>query len=313
VTGGDVTIVVPTYNRGAILVDSLRRFLALELAPREIVVVDQTAQHPPEVEAQLAAWAAAGAIRRIAQETPSIPKAMNRGLVEARTPLVLFLDDDVVPVPRIVAEHAAVYDDAAVWAVVGQCLEPRQRPEQVTARGRGPLADLDFRFNHDAPRRVANVIAMNLSVRRERALAIGGFDENYVMVAYRFESDFALRMGAAGGAIAFEPRARVDHLRLATGGTRTYGDHRTSSSPAHSVGDYYFGLRHVRPFWAYVLHRLRTNVLTRFHATRPWTIPRKLVGEWRGLRLARRLHAAGPATLRGNLQPAAALPSETTR
>lgn len=311
-TGDDVTIVVPTYRRSAILIDALRRLFALEVQPREIVIVDQTQAHPAEVEAQLASWAAAGTIRRVALATPSIPKALNRGLVEARTPLVLFLDDDVVPVPRIVAEHAAAYESEDVWAVVGQCLEPGQHPEHVRPRGSGPLADLEFRFTHDTRRRIANVMAGDLSVRRERAIAIGGFDENYVMVAYRFESDFALRLVAAGGEIVFEPRARVDHLRIPTGGTRTYGDYRTSPSPAHSVGDYYFGLRHARPFWRYALHRLRTNVITRYHAKHPWTIPQKLVGELRGYLLARRLHARGAATL-GNVQAPRALPADTTR
>ncbi|HET7434380.1 MAG TPA: glycosyltransferase [Thermoanaerobaculia bacterium] len=288
---GDVTIAIPTYNRGAILVETLQRFLSLEVAPREIIVIDQTPEHPAPITAQLQRWDTAGAIRWLRLDAPSIPRAMNRGFVESRTPIVLFLDDDVVPVPRIVAEHAAVYDDPNVWAVVGQCLEPNQQPAHITSDG------LAFSFNHDAPRNVTNVIAMNLSVRRERALELGGFDENFVMVAYRFESEFALRLTKAGGTIRFDPRARVDHLRLATGGTRTYGDHKTSSSPAHSVGDYYYALRHIHPFWPYALHRLRTNVLTRFHATHPWTIPGKLLGEWRGWRMAKELAGRGPKLL----------------
>lgn len=292
----DVTIAIPTYNRGAILIDMLRRVLQLSPPPREIIVLDQTVEHPREVADQLDAWHDTGAIRRLRLEVPSIPKAMNRGLLEAKTPIVLFLDDDVVPVPEIVQAHARVYDDERVWAVVGQCLEPGQQPEQVTSPA-ALFPDFQMRFNHDAPRDIENVIAMNLSMRRERARSIGGFDENYVMVAYRFETDFARRIVAAGGVIRFEPRARVRHLRIPTGGTRTYGQHQTSSLPGHSVGDYYFALRHAPSFVAYVLYRLRTNVVTRFHATHPWTIPAKLLGEVRGMRLARRLAKEGPKLL----------------
>jgi GT2 family glycosyltransferase len=285
-----VTIAVPTYNRAAVAVDAVRRLLALDPKPEAILIVDQTPAETPE----LAQWHREGAIRWIRPSRPSIPHAMNQALLAATTPLVLFLDDDVVPVPDIVAAHTAGYGDERVWATVGQCLEPGQSPGHYE----GPfdaagLADLEFRFNHDEERAVANVIAMNLSVRRERALAAGGFDENFIGVAYRFETDLATRLVRSGGTILFQPRARVHHLRIPSGGTRTWGEHRTSSSPMHSVGDYYFALHHARSFWRYAARRLVRNVGTRFHLTHPWTIPGKLIGEMRGLLLARRLARGG--------------------
>lgn len=299
VTPSDVTIVIPTYSRGAILVRTLETILALDPQPAAILVVDQTPAYPADVEGKLRAWHEAGRIRWLRTSPPSIPHAMNEGLREAKTPAVLFLDDDVAPIASIVAEHAAAYADPGVCAVVGQCLQPGEEPQHFARPARNHLGipDLELHFNHDAPLSVRNVIAMNLSVRREEALAVGGFDENFVFVAYRFESDFALRLTANGCRIRFEPRASVRHLRIASGGTRAYGDHRTSAHPAHSAGDYYFALRHARSFWLYALDRLRRNVLTRFHATHPWTIPAKLAGELRGLLLARRL------ALRRNVSP----------
>src|SRR5207244_12524353 len=103
--------------------------------------------------------------------------------------------------------------------VVGQILQPGQRPARVDQ----PADDLEFRFHADEGRFVTNVMAGNLSVKRERFLELGGFDENFVGVAYRFDSDFALRGAAAGATLAFEPRASIDHLKLATGGLRSYG------------------------------------------------------------------------------------------
>jgi GT2 family glycosyltransferase len=278
----EVTIVVPTYNRAAIVVETVKTLLALDPPAKEIIVVDQTA----EETAQLRAWNEEGRIRWVRTSPPSIPRAMNRGLELAKTEIVLFLDDDVAPVPSIVKAHAEVYQDETVAAVVGQCLQPGEEPEHFAQPARAHLGipDLELHFNHDAPLEVRNVIAMNLSVRREKALEIGGFDENFVFVAYRFESDFALRLK---GRIRFEPKASVRHLRLATGGTRAYGDHRTSAHPAHSVGDYYFAMRHAPAFRRYVLDRLRRNVITRYHAKHPWTIPAKLIGELRGLMMAR--------------------------
>ncbi|HKR64971.1 MAG TPA: hypothetical protein VJZ00_14655, partial [Thermoanaerobaculia bacterium] len=152
-----------------------------------------------------------------------------------------------------------------------------------------PLRDLEFRFNHDVACDVQNVMAGNLAVDRTRALSIGGFDENFIAVAYRFETDFALRIVAAGGRIRYEPAASIHHLKAPGGGVRVWGDHRTSASPAHSAGDYYFARKHIAAFWPYVARRLAKNVATRYHLAHPWTVPGKLVGELRGLMLGVRL------------------------
>src|SRR5437868_3122650 len=78
-------------------------------------------------------------------------------------------------------------------------------------------ACLDFPFNSAIPAQVANVMAGNLSVRREMALAVGGFDENFVGVAYRFETEFCRRLLRAGGRVLFQPAASIHHLRTPTG------------------------------------------------------------------------------------------------
>ncbi len=280
-----VTIAIPTYNRGAILCETIDHLLRLEARADEIVIVDQTRKHPPEAEARLQELAASGAIRLVRLDEPSIPRAMNRALTEARSARVLFLDDDIIPSPRLVAAHAEAYRDPGIWAVAGQVLQPGEEPEhfhELVLR-RGAVRDLEFRFTHDEACDVQNVMAGNLSVDRDRALSIGGFDENFTAVAYRFESDFALRLVAAGGRIRYEPAASIRHLKAAGGGVRAWGDHRTSISPAHSAGDYYFARKHVKAFWPYVGKRLVHNVITRYHVRHPWTVPGKLIGEIRGL------------------------------
>lgn len=290
-----LTIAIPTYNRGAVLVKTIEYLLRLEPRASEILIVDQTREHPPDAADQLREYESAGAIRIIRLPEPSIPRAMNVALIEAASAHVLFLDDDIVPSPSIVAAHLDAFRDRGVWAVVGQVLQPGEEPEHFDEDQlhHGILRDLEFPFRHDEPCDVQNVMAGNLSVDRARALAIGGFDENFIAVAYRFETDFARRIIAAGGRIRYEPAASIRHLKIASGGVRAYGNHLTSPSPAHSAGDYYFARHHAPNFWRYVGHRLKRNVATRYHATHPWTIPGKLVGEMRGLALALRLAKQG--------------------
>ncbi len=301
-----ITVAIPTYGREAVLVETLRLVLALEPGPTELLVVDQTPRHEEATEAALAAWAESGAIRRLRLSPPSITRAMNTGLVEAHSPVVLFLDDDVIPAPGLIAAHAAAYANPSVWAVVGQVLQPGETPDDIPppAERNGLWRGLGFPFNSTERSVVHNVMAGNLSVQRDQAMEVGGFDENFVRVAYRFETDFARRIWQAGGRVRFEPAASIRHLRATAGGTRTYIDHRRSHRPDHSVGDYYYALRHGGRWecCAYCARRMILAVATRYHLRRPWWIVPKLLGELRGLLMARRLAAAGPRLLEGNTE-----------
>lgn len=285
-----ITIAIPTYNRGAILVETIERLLALEPKADEIVIVDQTAAHPPEIAAKLEAWSRGGQIRWERREKPSVPAAMNHALRIASQPIVLFLDDDLIPETSLAGEHLRAHAEG-IWAVAGQVLQPGEEPRhfEESRLHRGDLRDLEFPFSHDTTTEVENVMAGNLSVVRERALAIGGFDERFLYAAYRFESDFARRVVAAGGRIRFEPRAQIRHLKLPTGGVRSHGDPRRTAAPTHSAGDYLFAMQHVRAFWRYAGRRFRQNVFTRYTLAHPVAIPMKAVAEIRGLILARRL------------------------
>ena len=287
-----ITIAIPTYGRGAIVAETIARLLTLPSRADAILIVDQTEDHAPEVAARLRSWHAAGDITWIRLPRPTIPGAMNRALREATTPLVLFLDDDIVPASDLVREHVRAHETHAVAAVVGQILQPGETPQDVSCQSH---RDLEFPFHSTRGRLVGNVMAGNLSVARAKAIAIGGFDENFVATAYRFETDFAWRLLAAGEAIWYEPAASIHHLKASTGGLRTWGQHLRSASPAHSVGDYYLALLHFsrRGVLRHVVRRLRRTLVTRFDLTHPWWIPIKVVREARALMQALALRRAG--------------------
>jgi GT2 family glycosyltransferase len=298
-----VTVAIPSYGREGVLIDTINQVLTQEPPPVEILVLDQTPRHESETEERLSELSRQSRIRWIRLQGPSQPKALNRALVEASQPVVIFLDDDVRMGPGFVRAHAEHYRDDRIWAVAGQVLQPGQAELRRTPR-RAPstrrFADMDFPFNSDEPVPIQNAMSGNLSVLRDRAIEIGGFDENFVPpVSYRFDAEFCKRLSRRGGKILFEPKARIYHLRCKAGGTRTVGSHLTSASPIHGVGDYYFALKQgiaLETVW-YMVRRPFREVSTRFHLKHPWWIPVKFVGELRALFRAVVLCVKGPRYL----------------
>ncbi len=139
------------------------------------------------------------------------------------------------------------------------------------------------------------MIGCNFSVRRTSALACGGFDENFVQVAYRYEADFCRRI-RPHGSVLFAPAASVRHLRAPRGGTRSYGSHLRTVRPSHAVGEYYYLLcarSHPRR-WREFLRRPWRAIATRHHLTHPWWILPTLIAELLGMSWALALKARGP-------------------
>lgn len=281
----DLSICIPTYRRGAIVVETIDRLLSLRESAAAILVVDQTSDDPPEIQGRLRALHDQRKIEWIRLPEPSIPHAMNCGLLAARTPLVLFLDDDIIPSDALAEAHARAHRARDVAAVVGQILQPGEEPRPADVHSE---RDLEFAFYSSIGRFVQNVMAGNLSVDRTKAIAAGGFDENFAGTAYRFETDFAWRLHASGESIWYEPSAWIHHLKAGTGGLRTWGEHLRSTAPTHSTGDYYLALQHFdrSRVARHVLRRLRKTLITRFDLTHPWWIPLKVVREVRAFRQA---------------------------
>ena len=302
-----LSIVIPSYGREQVLVDTIA---ALELQRQalgdrsELLLIDQSPVHQPSVQHALRRLQEGGRLRWLRLRHPHLTRAMNTGLLLARGEIVLFLDDDIEPAPDLLAAHLRAHRRfEQAWAVVGQILQPGQRPQPLRPGPRRTALwqDLDFPFHSTLGAWIENAMAGNLSLKRQRALALGGFDERFPPpVAFRFETEFAKRLIAAGGAIRFAPEASLHHLRAPAGGTRSGGSHLTSASGQHGVGDCYYALRcghGLQRSW-YLLRRPLREVRTRFHLRHPWWIPVKLLGELRAFQQALRLSRRAPLLLR---------------
>ena len=287
-----ISIVVPTYQRDDGLIATIEHLIALSPSPAEILVVDQTEKHTKYVEDVLRDWEDCGAIRLIRLSQPSIPRAMNVGLCEAGQELVLFVDDDIVPEANLVDRHLSALERTGAALITGRVVQPWHEGKVASDLHADPFASVE-------PGWTSEFMGCNFAVRREIAVMLGGFDEQFVRVAYNFEAEFAHRLLEAGYKIFYEPQACVHHLKVAAGGTRAFGDHLRTARPNHTVGAYYFILRTWSGWRSLIsfLGRPLRSVTSRHHFRRPWWIPVSLAAELSGMAWALVLAAQGPRYL----------------
>jgi len=220
----DLSVIIVTYNRGPTLLRTLESVLAQSPAAREVIVVDQTPQPAPPVKAQLDQWQSAGAIRYLFQAEPNAQRARNRAIAEARHPVLLFLDDDVLLEPGMMAAHLANYADPGLAAVCGYYTEPGEvpldtLPPECQRRWTGWI-----HTPHCYTKRVECHLfpSCNGSIRRDVIRRLGGFDENFTHTLLD-DTDLACRFKAAGHRAVHDPQARLVHLKEPSGGKRPGG------------------------------------------------------------------------------------------
>ncbi len=266
-----VSIVIPTYMREGVLVDTLRYVRALLGERDEVVVVDQTPEHEPGTTAALETLARDGRVRWVRKERPGISEAMNVGALLARGDLVLFLDDDVVPGTGLLEEHrAALSEEGGALSTCGQILQPWDDAPAGSVRDR----EMGFDFSYSGPAEIVPVMAGNFGVRRETFLAVGGMDEVFEGGAHRCDAEVGYRLLArTGRRTRFVPGASLRHL-LAGGGTRAHGHKDSWAAIGSAVGDYYFGFRCLGLGGAvrHAARRVARAPFNRNTARRPWLV-----------------------------------------
>lgn len=196
-TADDVTVVVPAFGRASDLARCLR---ALE-GPRVLVVDDAT---PHDAVQQVTAAHGATYLHLKVNAGPAA--ARNAGLRRVTTPLVAFVDSDVVvshgwlgPLLAALTEDVAAVAPRVVGAG-GRSLLARYES------GAGPL-DLGARAGPVAPgARVGHVPAAALLCRVSDLDA--GFDEG---MRVGEDVDLVWRLVASGRQVRYEPRVIVTH------------------------------------------------------------------------------------------------------
>jgi hypothetical protein len=180
----------------------------------------------PDVEVLVVADARAGDVpaATLRAADPGAAGARNAGWRAATAPVVLFLDDDVLPAPDMAARHLAAHDrepDERV-AVLGHV-------RWADALRKTPLMEwLDDGVQFDYGRIEGtdagwwHFYTANVSVKRALLQRGGGFDAQRFPFGHE-DLDLGYRLSQHGLRLRYEPGARAEHLsvpRLAEWRTR---------------------------------------------------------------------------------------------
>ncbi|WP_263971729.1 hormogonium polysaccharide biosynthesis glycosyltransferase HpsO [Leptolyngbya ohadii] len=224
-----ISVIIPTYEREAILCESIASVLEQDYPHFEILVVDQTRQHHLDTEAYLQEMDAIGKIRWLRVCWASLPGARNYGVRQSNGEIILFLDDDVQLPPGFLAAHARNYDRPEVGAVAGRIFDrmkladaqPGLTIEDLPPEAMDPgIAWYHLDLVHTIkPQQVLTARGCNMSFRKTLFTQHGiWFDERFRGSAVREESDFCLHIRRTGLIIWYDPDAHLVHLGEENGG-----------------------------------------------------------------------------------------------
>ncbi|MBO0702261.1 MAG: glycosyltransferase [Candidatus Dormibacteraeota bacterium] len=206
-----ISVVIPTHQRPESLLrvlDALSHQEDVDLRRVELVVICDGI-NDPGFDAVQRGWYPMR-LQLAQQEQQGPAAARNHGIALSTGQLVVFLDDDVVPGPRLLGVHARAHEDDETLVAIGPLLPPpghgtpwvqwegRTVAEQYAAMARG-----DWEVS---PRQF---YTGNASVRRIHLVKAFGFDVTFPRGE---DVELAFRLRDRGLHFAFLPDATAEHL-----------------------------------------------------------------------------------------------------
>ncbi|MFL5884584.1 MAG: glycosyltransferase family 2 protein [Thermoleophilaceae bacterium] len=196
-----LSVCVATYNRAEPLANLLGVFAGQSYPPDrfEVVVVvdgstDGTAERARSLELPYE-------LRVFEQENKGLAASRNRGAHEASAPVLVFIDDDMAPVPDFLAEHAAAHGRAeGPVAALGACPPANSGDDVASLALRHWWEDYYRRRSEPDHQWVYTDFGDgNMSLPRSILEQSGGWDEEFAKSTVRRQDwELAIRLIDAG-------------------------------------------------------------------------------------------------------------------
>ncbi|MEO6911247.1 MAG: glycosyltransferase family 2 protein [Edaphobacter sp.] len=206
-----ITVIIPTYNRSGLLKETLDALCAQSKAQdiHEVIVVnDGSTDSTDEV---VNGFFSRLPIRYFYQERSGVSQARNRGLRETSAPVVLLLDDDIIPSQQLIAEHSIFHEsnpdlEAVLLGYVTWYTKIHATPFMCWYGEYGALFGYSkLKDKQEAPARF--LYTCNVSFKTDFLLAHGGFNETLTVLedhelGYRLTKD-GMRMTFLKAALGY--------------------------------------------------------------------------------------------------------------
>jgi glycosyltransferase involved in cell wall biosynthesis len=215
-----ISVIIPTLDRGEYLIQTIEDMLLQDPEPLEIIVIDQTIQHPKNISDKLEWLSNSHKIvyEKIHCKGASI--ARNCGILKAKGEILLFIDDDIRAPKNLCFSHFRNYCEPYCFEAVAGCtpLPDQKLTEEFPPQFYWPYVGWMFQpLNYGKRFEAYNLSTCNMSILRKKAIEIGGFDENMSRLE---DTDFSWRVHLAGVKSIYDPQASIIHLLAPSGSTR---------------------------------------------------------------------------------------------
>ena len=199
-----VTVVVPTRGQSQVLVDVLKALdtqAGIARSAMEVVVVLDGAGADAATRLRARAWSVRLRILEILRSGTGA--ARDVGWRAAHAPLILFLDDNVVPAACLVSEHLAAQESRGPCVVLGRVQQPQGRVTPWTAYDHHVMAKKCARLDRvEVPSGIH--YGGNVSMPRDLLAKVGGHDH---VLQHDADVELGDRLRARGAAFAYCPSA----------------------------------------------------------------------------------------------------------
>ena len=233
-----ISVVIPTMNRAAVLLDTLRDLQKQTFRNYEVIVVDQSDEPNLEAEALLAGFDVPARYFYIT-DFRGLPEARNFGWRQAVNDIVVYTDDDIRCGREFLQAHFDAHVKTGAAMVAGGITEAKGDLDQPGGTGSFNWWTATPRGNFHKKEEgwCISGKGCNFSVLKQALAEVGGFDQNLTVGAALYEeTELGLRLHAAGFRCWFAPEAHLTHLAAPMGGCRVGPD----------VERYVFGMAHNR-------------------------------------------------------------------
>jgi GT2 family glycosyltransferase len=208
----EVSVIIPTRDRPEALRRSLCHLAAQEdCGALEVIIVDDSTSpfHANGLDSTVLR------VERMSTGGIGPAAARNVGARSARGRLLLFLDDDLMPLPGLVSAHRCRHDEQTGRVIIGYS-KPRPAQETLVAQAMRLWWEEYFaRKSRSLRMTFADVLTGNMSIARDVFERLGGFDE--AMGALRREDwEWGVRVLGANVEVVYAPEAIAYHEYRAT-------------------------------------------------------------------------------------------------